>query len=167
MFKGKSSPPQNFSSIPCPPKKTFKWRAPKTNSAELENFLSAVKKELFINIKWNYVKDNLTKDERRSFTTWRRDVDFNPDSNLLLTSQDKSNRFVFVEKQTDIVQANHQIGRSSFAKLNYNPTKEFISNLKQWANKQVCKKEISVEWRDYIVKNHATPGKNATLYKTH
>ena len=136
MFRGKSSLPQNFSSQGIdPPKKAFKWRAPKTNSAKLEKFLSAVKKELFINVKRNYVKDNLTKDERRSFTTWRRDVVFNPDSNLLLTSQNKGNRFVVVDKQTDIVQANHQIERSSFVELNYNTTKEFISNLKQWANK--------------------------------
>ena len=69
MFRGKNSPPQNDSSIPCPPKKPSTWRAPNTNCAELEKFLSTVEKELFINNKRNYVKDNLTKDERRS---WRR-----------------------------------------------------------------------------------------------
>ena len=47
---------------------TSTWRAPKTNSAELETFLSTVEKELFIKIKRNYVKCNLTKDERRSLT---------------------------------------------------------------------------------------------------
>ena len=31
----------------------------------------------------------------------------------------------------------------------------------------ICKKEISVEWRDYIANDHSTPGKNTTLYKTH
>ena len=60
-FRGKSSPPQNDSSIPCPPKKPFTWRAPKTNSVELGTFLSTVEKELLINIKRNYVKDNLAK----------------------------------------------------------------------------------------------------------
>ena len=87
MVRGKNSPPQNDSSIPCPPKKPSTWKAPKTNSAYLEAILSTVEKELFINIKANYVKDNLTKDERRSLTTWRRDVLFNPDSGLLLKSQ--------------------------------------------------------------------------------
>ena len=74
---------------------------------------------------------------------------------------------VVVDKQTDIVKADHQIERSSFVKLNYDPTKDFILNVKQWANRWVYGKEISAEWRDYIVSNHATPGKNATLYKTH
>ena len=167
MFRGKSSPPRNDSPIPCPPKKPSMRRAPKTNSAELETFLSTVEKKIFIDMKQNYVKDNLTKDERRSLTTWRRDILFNPDSSLLLRSQEKGNRFVVVDKQTDIVKANHQIERSSFVKLNYDPTKDFILNVKQWANKWVCEKEISAEWRDYIVNNHATPGKNATSYKTH
>ena len=98
----------------------------------METFLSTVEKELLINIKRNYVKDNFTKDEGRSLTTWRIDILFNPDSNLLLRSQDKGNRFVVVDKQTDIVKANQEIGRSSFVKLNYDTTKEFISNVKQW-----------------------------------
>ena len=63
MFKGKTSPPQNDSSIPCPPKKPSTWRAPKTNSAELEKILSTVEKEFYSNLKQNYVKDNLTKEK--------------------------------------------------------------------------------------------------------
>ena len=37
-----------------------------------------------------------------------------------------NHRFVVVDKQTDIVETNDQKGRSSFVKLNYDPTKEFI-----------------------------------------
>ena len=87
MFRGKRSPLRNGSSMPCSPKIPSKWRAPKRNPAELEAFLSTVEKELFIKIKQNYVKYNLTKDEPRSLTTWRRDVLFNPDSKLLLRSR--------------------------------------------------------------------------------
>ena len=58
MFGGKSSPPHNDSSMPCPHKKPSTWRALKTNSAELETFLSTIEKELFINIKQNYVKES-------------------------------------------------------------------------------------------------------------
>ena len=87
MIRGKSPPLRSGSSMPCSPKIPSTWRGPKTNSAELETFLSTVEKELFIKIKRNYVKYNLTKDERRSLTTWRRDVLFNPDSGLLLKSQ--------------------------------------------------------------------------------
>ena len=81
-----------------------------------------------INIGRSYVKDNLTKDERRSLTTWRRDFLFNPDSSWSWRSQDEGNRFVVVDKQTDIVKANYQIERSGFVKLNYDPTIEFIFN---------------------------------------
>ena len=45
-----------------------------------------------------------------------------------MRSQDEGNRFVVVDKQTDIVKANYQIERSSFVKLNYDPTIEFIFN---------------------------------------
>ena len=55
MFRGESSPPQYDSSTPCLPKKPSTWRAPKTNSAKLETFLSTVEKELFSNIERNYV----------------------------------------------------------------------------------------------------------------
>ena len=48
IFRGKSSPPQNDSPIPCPPKKPSTWRAPKTNSAVLETFLSTVRKEYLL-----------------------------------------------------------------------------------------------------------------------
>ena len=43
---------------------------------------------------------------------------FNPDGDLFLKSQDKGSRFVAVDKQADIVKANHQIERSIFVKLN-------------------------------------------------
>ena len=117
-----------------------------------------------IDIKRKYIQDKLTKDERSFLTTWGRDSLFNPDSNLLLRSQDNCSRFIVADKQTGIVKANHQIGRS---RLNYDPSKESILNVNHWADKWVRKKEISVGWRDYIVNNHATTGKDATPYETH
>ena len=128
MFSGKSSPPRNHSSVPCPPKKSV--------------YLEGTKNKLFINIKRKYIQDKLIKDEQRSLTTCRRGILFNPQSNLLLRSQDKGSRFVIVDKQTAIVKANHQIERS---RLNYDSTKEFNLNVDHWAEKQVLKKEISVQ----------------------
>ena len=43
-----------------------------------------------------------------------------------------NNKFI-VDKQTDIVKVNHPVERSS--KLNYDPAKEFILNVKQYADK--------------------------------
>ena len=71
-----------------------------------------------------------------------------------------------MDKQTDIVEANHRVGRSSFIKLIMTLLKSSSQMLNSGPT-NVCKKEISVEWRNYIANNHATPGKNPTLYKTH
>ena len=45
-----------------------------------------------------------------------------------------NNKFI-VDKQTDIVKVNHPVERSSIFKLNYDPAKEFILNVKQYADK--------------------------------
>ena len=47
-----------------PIKKASKWRLPKTNSHQLETFLSLVEKDLFAETLKKNVKDNLSKDER-------------------------------------------------------------------------------------------------------
>ena len=40
-----------------------------------------------------------------------------------------------------LIKANHPIEGSSFVKLTYDPTKEFILNVKQWADKCVFTKK--------------------------
>ena len=67
MFKGKSSPPQNDSSVSCPLKNPSTSRVPKINSAELEAFSSTVERNYLLTY----------KDELRSLTTWRKDILFN------------------------------------------------------------------------------------------
>ena len=81
--------------------------------------------------------------------------------------QDKGNRFVLVDKQTDLEKAKDQIARSAFRELDEDPTAEHIEIVKGWAQKWVKKKEISEAWGEYVINTKATPGKNATLYKTH
>ena len=61
-----------------------------------------------------------------------------------MRSQDKGNRFVVVDKQTDIVKTNHQIERSSFVKPNY-PNKEFISNFNSWMTNGFVKNEFQLK----------------------
>ena len=59
------------------------------------------------------------------------------------------------------------MAKCSFQDFNYNPTIEHIKKVEQWSEKWFRKKEISKEWKDYIVNYDAQPGKNSTLYKTH
>ena len=81
--------------------------------------------------------------------------------------QDKGNRFIIVDKQTDCKKTNEQIERSSFLKIDYDPTTLHINKLKDWTNKWISRNEISKEWAKYIVNVNAVPGKNNILYKTH
>ena len=91
----------------------------------METFLTLIEKDLFQNIKVG-TKDNLTPMERRALSNWRRDNLFNKESDTIMTVQDKTNRFVIVEKKTDHLKAQQQIGRSSFIKLNHDPTDTHI-----------------------------------------
>ena len=109
----------------------------------------------------------MSKEERSTLKNWRKDVLFNKEFELVMRLQDKGNRFVIVDKGADKIKAKQQITRSSFQELNYDPTKEHIKKVEQCSEKWFRKKEISKEWKEYIVKYDAQPGKNSTLYKTH
>ena len=102
-----------------PRKKPLIWRSQKTNFPE---FLTSVEKDLFHNTKVDKAKDNLTRTERRTLTNWRRDNLFNKENDTIIRLQDKGNRFVIVDQKTDRLKAQQQIGRSSFVKLNHDPT---------------------------------------------
>ena len=81
--------------------------------------------------------------------------------------QDKGNRFIIVDKQTDCEKDNDQIERSSFLKIDYDPTTLHINKVKEWTTKWISRNEISKEWAKYIVNKNAVPGKSSTLYTTH
>ena len=81
--------------------------------------------------------------------------------------QDKGNRFIIVDKQTDCEKANEQIERSSFLKIDYDPITLHTNKVKDWTTKWISRNDISKKWAKYIVNENAVPGKNSTLYKTH
>ena len=60
--------------------------------------------------------------------------------------QDKGNRFIIVDKQTDHEKADEQIERSFFLKIDYDPTALHIDKVKEWATKWISRNEISKEW---------------------
>ena len=81
--------------------------------------------------------------------------------------QDKGNRFIIADEQTNHEKANEQIERSTFLKIDYNPTILHINKVKGQATKWISRNEISNEWAKDIVDENAVPGKNSTLYRTH
>ena len=143
------------------------WKSPKCNIPEVEAFLSAVERDLFSNTQRKIVPDNLTIDERYALKQWRADNLFNTEGNLVMRMQDKGNRFIIVDKNTDKEKANIQIEKSSFITLETDPTEKHIQIVTKWAMKWQTKGEISEEWKNFVINNNAMPGKNSTLYKTH
>ena len=101
----------------------------------MEIFFTSVEKDLFQNTKVDMGRDNLTRMERRALTNWRGDNLFNKKSDTIMGLQDKGNRFVIVDKNTDPLKAQQQIGRSSFIKLYQDPTDTHIKNVQEWADK--------------------------------
>ena len=123
----------------------------------METFLTSVEKDLFQNTKVDKANDNLTHTGRRSLTNWRRDNLFNKESDTIMKLQDKDNRFVTVDKNTDRLKALQQIGRSSFIKPNHDPTDTHIKKFKEWADEWKDRGEII--WHDYIINDKAQPRK--------
>ena len=76
-------------------------------------------------------KDSLTRAERRALTNWRRDNLVNKESDTIMRLQHKGNRFAIVDKSTDRLKAQQQIGRSSLIKLNHDPTDTHIKRVKE------------------------------------
>ena len=56
-----------------------------------------------------------------------------------------------MDKNTDHLKAQQQIGRSSFIKLNHDPTDTHIKKGKEWADKWKSRGEITKALHDYIM----------------
>ena len=88
--------------------------------------MTSAEKDFFQNAKVDKAKDNLTRTERRALKNWRRDNLFNRENDTIMRLQDKGNRFVFVDKNTDRLKAEQPIGFISSIKLNHDLTDTHI-----------------------------------------
>ena len=155
------------SKFDVPPKTNSNWDPPKSTIPELETFLSLIEREIFSNTKRRKVEDNLSELERKALNTWRKNNLFNENPELLIRQQDKGNRFVLIDKITDVNKAEEQIQKSSFRELHHDPTLEHLKKVMEWVEKWHAKGQITEQWKNFIIKNEAQPGKNVPLYKTH
>ena len=126
-----------------------------------------VEKDVFQDTSRKRIPSNLSEDEKKALKDWRKNVLFNKDSDKVMRLQDKGNRFIIADEQTNHEKANEQIERSTFLKIDYNPTILHINKVKGQATKWISRNEISNEWAKDIVDENAVPGKNSTLYRTH
>ena len=82
-----------------------------------------------------FLQTNLSEDEKKNVERLEKNVLFNKDSDKVMRLQDKGNRFIIVVKQTDHEKANEQIERSSFLKIDYDPTTLHINKVNESATK--------------------------------
>ena len=98
---------------------------------------------------------------------WRKNVLCNKDSDKVVHLEDKGNRFIIVDKETDHEKVNKQIERSSFLKIDCDLTILHIYKVKEWPTKWISRNEISKNWARYIVNKNAVTGEHSMLYERH
>ena len=103
----------------------------------------------------------LSKDEKAALKDIR-----NWDKNVVRV-QDKGSRFVVLDNDDYIKKVEHQINRSSFQRLEYDPTKSFEVKVKTWIEKWSQKNILDQKWKSYIQTECSTSGKMYGLIKTH
>jgi hypothetical protein len=156
-------PPTQTSDVPRRPST---WKAPRSNIPEAEIFLKQVEKDLFADVQPKKVATNLSKEEKKVLQECRKMLN-NPETEDVIRIQDKGNKFVIVDKQTDIQKAERQIQKSSMEPLDEDPTKRTIERVEQWCTKWRNSEHLSTEWEKYIINHDATAARNTPLYKTH
>ena len=102
-----------------------------------------VEKDLFQDTSRKRIPSNISQDEKKALKDWRKNVLFNKASDKVMRLQDKGNRFIIVDKETDCEKANKQIERSSFLKTDYDPTTLHTKKVKDWATKWISRNNIN------------------------
>ena len=151
--------------LPPPPAKTSKfaplYRSKKTDSKDLEMFIKKIEKDLFNPENVKKVRHNLSKNEKAA----RKDIR-NYDKNVVRV-QCKGSRFVVLDNEDYVKKVEHQINRSSFQRLEYDPTKSFEVKVKTWIEKWSQKNILDQKWKSYIQTECSTSDKMYGLIKTH
>ena len=158
--------------LPPPPVKTSKfpplYRSKETNNKSLEMFIDKIEKDLFNPENVEKVRHNLIKDEKAALKDIR-----NWDKNLVRV-QDKRSRFVVLDNEDYVLdnedyvkKVEHQINRSSFQRLEYDPTKSFEVKVNTWVEKWSQMNILDEKWKSYIQTECSTSGKMYGLIKTH
>ena len=127
------------------PKKPSNWKAPKSNIPEAEIFLKQIERDLFSDVRPKKVNSNLTRDERNALKQCK-DLLNNPDADSVIRMQDKGNKFVIVDKQTDLAKAAEQICKSSMEPLTENPTKKIVERVERWCERWKNNGTLSEKW---------------------
>ena len=148
------------------PRRPSTWKAPRSNIPEAEIFLKQIEKDLFADVKPRKIVSNLSKEEQKALKECRKMLN-DVKANDVIRIQDKGNKFVIVDKPTDIQKAEQQIQRSSMELLEEDPTKQTIVKVERWCKKWRNSRHLSTDCESYIINHKTTAARNCPLYKTH
>ena len=124
-------------------------------------FIEKIEKDLFNPENVKKVRHNLSKDEKAAL----KDIRY-WDKNVVRV-QDKGSRFVVLDNEDYIKKVEDQINRSSFHRLEYDPTKSFEVKVNTWVEKWSQMNILDQKWKSYIQTECSTSGKMYGLIKTH
>ena len=102
------------------------YRSKETDSKSVEIFIEKIEKYLFNPENVKKVRHNLSKDEKAALKDIR-----NWDKNVVRV-RGKGSRFVVLDNEDYIKKVEHQIKRSSFERIEYDPNKSFEVKVNTW-----------------------------------
>ena len=137
------------------------YRKDKTNINSLETFIELVENDIFKPDNYRRIKSNITKEKREALKNIQRD------SAQSYRIQDKGSRFVILDNDDYIGKIDYQLRRSSFSKLNDDPSNDFEINVIMWTEEWKRNGVLNDSWSRFIKPSNSTPGKMYGLVKTH
>ena len=105
------------------------YKSMQSNNSSLQLFIDTIEKEIFNPKNIRKTRNNLNKDEKaalKEIKSWEDKV---------IRVQDKGSRFVVLNTSDYVEKVEHQINRSSFSKLDEDPSPEFKKIVNNWLNK--------------------------------
>ena len=131
---------------------------PSTNNS-VESFINGIEKERFNSNNIGKIRNNLNKQEKQALKEMKSWDD------KVIRVQDKGSRFVVLDTNSFIEKVEHQINRSSFDKLNTDPSPKFKEKVNNWLEK--WSHVITNEWKEFTKPDNCNAGKMHDMVKTH
>ena len=131
---------------------------PSTNNS-VELFIKSTEKGLFNPNNIKKARNNFNKEEKlalKEMKSWNDKV---------IRVQDKGSRFVVLDTNSYIEKVEHQINRSSFDKLDADPSPKFKEKVNNWLEK--WSHNITNEWKEFVRPDNCNAGKMYGMVKTY
>ena len=110
------------------------------NINSLETFTALVENDIFKPNYYGRIKNDISNQERNALKNIQKET------SKTCRTQDKGSRFVALHSDSYIEKIDHQLERSSFQQLDYNPSDEFCKKVTSWVKKWKQSKALDNGW---------------------